>query len=140
MVAISSSMCALNLICARKNQQLLHQRFCQDHDAITMLNLAYSGRFITLNQIHGGRKKVSVFAKPSKSEEPVPSWAKPDSDEPPPWARNEGKQNESKEGVEVPFFVYLLASAITAIAAVNPFAQIYYVQIMHYTSMCSQIM
>jgi hypothetical protein len=58
-------------------------------------------------------------AKSSKSEETIPSWAKPDSDEPPPWAKGEGKENSSKQNFEVPFFVYLLASAITAIAAVS---------------------
>lgn len=58
-------------------------------------------------------------AKPSKSDERIPTWAKPDSDEPPPWAQNEGKKDDSQEGFEIPFFVYLLASAITAIAAVS---------------------
>uniref|UniRef100_A0A6N2MPN1 Uncharacterized protein n=1 Tax=Salix viminalis TaxID=40686 RepID=A0A6N2MPN1_SALVM len=56
-------------------------------------------------------------AKSSKSEETVPSWAKPDSDEPPPWAKGEGKENSPKQNFEVPFSVYLPASAITAIAA-----------------------
>ncbi|KAJ6417443.1 hypothetical protein OIU84_003208 [Salix udensis] len=51
-------------------------------------------------------------AKSSKSEETSPSWAKPDSDEPPPWAKGEGKEN-----FEVPFFVYLLASAIAAVSS-----------------------
>lgn len=58
-------------------------------------------------------------AESSKSEESLPSWAKPDTDEPPPWARGEGKENLTQQGFEVPFFVYLLASAITAIAAVS---------------------
>ncbi|EOA25643.1 hypothetical protein CARUB_v10018991mg [Capsella rubella] len=53
-----------------------------------------------------------------KSKESEPSWANPDSDEPPPWARNEGSSSTSQESFEVPFYVYLLASAITAIAAV----------------------
>ncbi|MED6182085.1 hypothetical protein PIB30_025321 [Stylosanthes scabra] len=55
-------------------------------------------------------------ADSNKSEEDTPSWAKPNSDEPPPWARDEAS---STEGFEVPFFVYLLASAITAIAAIG---------------------
>lgn len=59
-------------------------------------------------------------AESSKSEETLPSWAKPESDEPPPWARDEGKKDTSESGFEVPFFVYLLASAVTAIAAVTP--------------------
>ncbi|GLU14698.1 hypothetical protein SLE2022_312520 [Rubroshorea leprosula] len=58
-------------------------------------------------------------AKSSKSEETVPSWAKPDSDEPPPWARDERKDNAAGESFEIPFFVYLLASAVTAIAAIG---------------------
>ncbi|KAF9673044.1 hypothetical protein SADUNF_Sadunf11G0108000 [Salix dunnii] len=58
-------------------------------------------------------------AKSSESEETIPSWAKPDSDEPPPWAKGEGKENSPKQNFEVPFFVYLLASAITAIAAIG---------------------
>ncbi|KAL0430820.1 UNVERIFIED_CONTAM: hypothetical protein Sradi_0708000 [Sesamum radiatum] len=48
----------------------------------------------------------------------VPSWARPGSDELPPWARQDA-QKDSSSGFEVPFFVYLLASAITAIAAIG---------------------
>lgn len=60
-------------------------------------------------------------ADSSKSEETIPSWAKPDSDEPPPWARDEANNNNSvsQQGFAIPFYVYLLASAITAIAAVS---------------------
>ncbi|QCD97684.1 uncharacterized protein LOC114164465 [Vigna unguiculata] len=58
-------------------------------------------------------------AESSKSEEKIPSWAKPDSDEPPPWARDEAKNNTSEQGFEIPFYAYLLASAITAIAAIG---------------------
>lgn len=63
---------------------------------------------------------------PSKSKEEddgngedpsVPSWARPGSDELPPWARQEAQKETS--GFEVPFFVYLLASAVTAIAAIG---------------------
>lgn len=57
-------------------------------------------------------------AEPSKSEETVPSWAKPGSDESPPWAREGGEKPTSEAGFEAPFFVYLLASAFSAIAAV----------------------
>lgn len=57
-----------------------------------------------------------------KSKESEPSWANPDSDEPPPWARNEGGSSTSQDSFEVPFYVYLLASAITAIAAVCIFS------------------
>lgn len=120
MVAIISSPCSLNLICGRKNHQLLHQRFSQNA-AFTMLNLPSSGIDIMINHIITRRKKAPLFAKSSESEESVPSWAKPDSDDPPPWARDEGKQNDLKTDFDVPFYVYLLASAITAIAAVSPF-------------------
>ncbi|KAJ4965296.1 hypothetical protein NE237_017145 [Protea cynaroides] len=58
-------------------------------------------------------------AKSSKSEETIPSWAKPDSDEQPPWAKDEGKQNLSGQTFEIPFYAYLLASAVVAIAAVG---------------------
>ncbi|KAK4281220.1 hypothetical protein QN277_012742 [Acacia crassicarpa] len=59
-------------------------------------------------------------ADSSKSEETIPSWAKPDSDEPPPWTRNEANNNTaSQQGFAIPFYVYLLASAITAIAAIG---------------------
>ncbi|KAK7336800.1 hypothetical protein VNO77_17348 [Canavalia gladiata] len=61
-------------------------------------------------------------ADSGKSEEKIPSWAKPDSDEPPPWARDEANQSNassSQQGFEIPFYAYLLASAITAIAAIG---------------------
>lgn len=89
-----------------------------------------------LNQLAGKRRETisrrfSVFAvtegsaKSSKSEETIPSWAKPDLDEPPPWARDEGKGYTSQQSFEVPFFVYLLASAVTAIAAVSFLLQLF---------------
>lgn len=60
-------------------------------------------------------------AESSKSDENIPSWAKPDSDEPPPWARDEAqsKTASTQQGFDIPFYAYLLASAITAIAAVT---------------------
>eukprot|EP01018_Ginkgo_biloba_P039872 Gb_06467 [translate_table: standard] len=63
-------------------------------------------------------------AKSTPSDEKIPSWAKPDSDESPPWARNEGKgqtNDAAEQAFQIPFYVYLLASAIVAIAAVNVF-------------------
>lgn len=56
-----------------------------------------------------------------EADEQVPSWARPGSDEPPPWAREGGGGGGQQEpgAVELPFFAYLLASAITAIAAVR---------------------
>lgn len=61
-------------------------------------------------------------AESSKSsDEKIPSWAKPDSDEPPPWARDESNNNNNNNssGFDIPFYVYLLSSAITAIAAIG---------------------
>ncbi|ERN11521.1 hypothetical protein AMTR_s00022p00127970 [Amborella trichopoda] len=58
-------------------------------------------------------------AKPSQTDETIPSWARPDSDEPPPWARDDGKADGSQSPFEIPFYAYLLASAITAIAAIG---------------------
>ncbi|KAK9074836.1 hypothetical protein SSX86_003157 [Deinandra increscens subsp. villosa] len=70
----------------------------------------------TTNKTH---TKLTVFAVKGDEEQSTPSWAKPGSDEPPPWARNETQQSSSSSGFELPFFVYLLASAITAIAAIG---------------------
>jgi hypothetical protein len=50
--------------------------------------------------------------------EKIPEWAKPGSEELPPWARNEvAKPKEQAE--DLPFFVYLIASSLVAIAAVG---------------------
>ncbi|XP_076933569.1 uncharacterized protein LOC143599513 [Bidens hawaiensis] len=65
-------------------------------------------------------RHLTVFAVKEEDEQlqSTPSWAKPGSEEPPPWARNETQQSSSST-LELPFFVYLLASAITAIAAIG---------------------
>ncbi|KZV58818.1 polyadenylate-binding protein 6-like [Dorcoceras hygrometricum] len=47
----------------------------------------------------------------------VPSWAKPGTDEAPPWAL--GETQKESTGFELPFYVYLLSSAVAAIAAVG---------------------
>ncbi|CAH9128709.1 unnamed protein product [Cuscuta epithymum] len=87
--------------------------------------------FLHLTTVHRHPNKRSssrdqrghkAFAKnSSKNEEEedpsIPSWAKPGSQDPPPWARDE-PQKESLS-FEIPFYVYLLASSITAIAAVG---------------------
>ncbi|KAF9591960.1 hypothetical protein IFM89_010407 [Coptis chinensis] len=77
-------------------------------------------------RVHKSRapRKFTIFAvtegsaRSSKSEEKIPSWALPDSDELPPWAQVEG-QESLQQTYEIPFYVQLLASAITAIAAVR---------------------
>ncbi|KAJ4829950.1 hypothetical protein Tsubulata_008383 [Turnera subulata] len=73
------------------------------------------GRLIVVGATEGSSKS-------SKAEESMPSWARPDTDEPPPWARDEqpkGGLSSSDPTLEIPFFAYLLASAITAIAAIG---------------------
>ncbi|XP_073291121.1 uncharacterized protein [Primulina huaijiensis] len=47
----------------------------------------------------------------------VPSWSRPGSDEAPPWAREETQKDST--GFELPFYVYLLSSALAAIAAIG---------------------
>ncbi|KAG0593309.1 hypothetical protein M758_1G313600 [Ceratodon purpureus] len=56
----------------------------------------------------------------SKTEEgePTPSWAKPGTEELPPWARNEAVAPVSDSG-DLPFPVYLIGSCLVAIAAVG---------------------
>lgn len=58
-------------------------------------------------------------AKSSPAEDKIPSWARPDSDEPPPWARDEANGSSLQPAFVIPFYVYLLASVITAIAAIG---------------------
>ncbi|KAI3871333.1 hypothetical protein MKW92_033036 [Papaver armeniacum] len=74
------------------------------------------------------QRKFTVLAvtkgsssKSSESEEKIPSWAKLDSEEPPPWAQRDGSgsSNGTSETIEIPFYGYLLASTITAIAAIG---------------------
>lgn len=57
--------------------------------------------------------------KPNTEEEPTPSWAKAGSEELPPWARNEAAAPSKVESADLPFFVYLVASCLVAIAAVR---------------------
>lgn len=63
----------------------------------------------------------SAKSSGEKADEKVPSWARPGSDEAPPWARGEGGASPQDGGgeVQVPFYAYLLASAVTAIAAIG---------------------
>lgn len=69
------------------------------------------------NKNSGMSKEVEEDEEEGEGDPSVPSWAKPGSDEPPPWARNEAQKESSS--FEVPFYVYLLASVITAIAAIG---------------------
>jgi hypothetical protein len=86
------------------NQSIVRSRGCYN-------DYQKQKKFLCVLQLKGLQSLVNL--------KKLPTWAKPDSDEPPPWAKGEGKENSSKQNFEVPFFVYLLASAITAIAAVS---------------------
>ncbi|XP_050944456.1 uncharacterized protein LOC103484254 [Cucumis melo] len=83
------------------------------------------GHLRSIGRRNNGHRKLTVFAvtegsaKSSESEETIPSWAKLDSEEPPPWAKEERKETGTQQGFQVPFYVYLLASSITAIAAIG---------------------
>ncbi|KAM0947926.1 hypothetical protein DsansV1_C07g0072851 [Dioscorea sansibarensis] len=89
----------LNLVGIWKSSQCRHKKhgFCH--------------RFIVFATTEGS-------AKSRQSDEKIPSWARPDSDEPPPWARDKSN-GSSKPTFEIPYYAYLLASAITAIAAIG---------------------
>ncbi|KAL3838803.1 hypothetical protein ACJIZ3_023394 [Penstemon smallii] len=89
-------------------------------------NSSFSSGFLLKSaKIYSQKQKIIKLRVMAVKEEeegsdentPVPSWAKPDSDELPPWARQEAQKDSSNS--EIPFFVYLLASAITAIAAIG---------------------
>eukprot|EP00897_Mesotaenium_endlicherianum_P005187 jgi/Mesen1/4697/ME000241S03732 len=56
---------------------------------------------------------------PKTQQDKEPAWAKPNSDELPPWARGESAGAASAGPVDLPFYVYLLSSAIISIAAVG---------------------
>ena len=69
------------------------------------------------------RRPLHVCASSDGSkgtEKKAPGWAEPGSDELPPGARNE-KVTASDVPSEIPFPVYLVASALIAIAAVSCF-------------------
>lgn len=122
MSATILSSCNTNLICTSKNYTVSHPS--------PFLGSRY---WISESQKQGlcNKKRLShrfsVYAatkgpaKSSDSEDTIPSWAKPASEEPPPWARDESTNAKSQQSFEIPFFVYLLASAVTAIAAVSLF-------------------
>ncbi|XP_009766193.1 uncharacterized protein LOC107822718 [Nicotiana tabacum] len=79
--------------------------------------LSSSGYFKRNRNSVASRKLGIVAATEEEKDPSVPTWAKPDSDEPPPWAKNESQKDSST--FQVPFIVYLLASAVTAIAAIG---------------------
>lgn len=121
MAAAALSLCHSNLISgSRKHDTLFPKSFLgvghkilnQSVTAKTTRNI--SRRFTVFAVTEGSKKSKN------KSEETLPTWARPDSDEPPPWAQGEGNGiGFQQQSFEVPFFVYLLASAVTAIAAIG---------------------
>lgn len=56
--------------------------------------------------------------KTEDKQEPTPSWAKPGTEELPPWARNEAGAAPVDGTGDLPFPVYLIGSCLVAIAAV----------------------
>ncbi|KAI3757733.1 hypothetical protein L6452_05276 [Arctium lappa] len=53
-------------------------------------------------------RRFTVFAvKGEEDEQSTPPWAKPYSEEPPPWARNETQQLSSSSNSDLPFFCLL---------------------------------
>ncbi|CAN0840531.1 hypothetical protein LINGRAHAP2_LOCUS2847 [Linum grandiflorum] len=63
--------------------------------------------------------RSSSGKKPDEPSSPIPSWADPNSEEQPPWARGETSKQTDGGEFQIPFYAYLLASAITAIAAIG---------------------
>lgn len=78
---------------------------------------AGAARLRRVNAQRDGASGSSRTENKPNSEE-TPSWAKPGSEELPPWAKNEAAQPVSQSG-DLPFFVYLIASCLVAIAAVR---------------------
>jgi len=106
--AVSTSLCS-------GSDQLVPRPRSLDH---------HLGRSLLWGRIAGQcrRRRPTVLAAarkpPGEAEEKVPAWAKPGADEPPPWERKGGAV-QGQEAGQVPFYAYLLASAVTAIAAIG---------------------
>lgn len=94
-----------------------------DHTRANINQSPYSSQNKRLSHRFSVSAVSKGSAESSKSDEKIPSWARPESEEPPPWAHAKEKKDDSQQGFEVPFYVYLLASAVTAIAAVSSFFQ-----------------
>ncbi|XP_021888044.1 uncharacterized protein LOC110807271 [Carica papaya] len=107
---------------SRKGNQTLPNLFLHVRQRIVYRSAAKRNQ---IDRVKQKKNRFSVLAatedsaKSRESEEAIPSWARPDSEEPPPWARDEAKASTSEQGFEFPFYVYLLASSVTAIAAVG---------------------
>ncbi|XXG56013.1 hypothetical protein AAC387_Pa03g3546 [Persea americana] len=120
------SLCTLHLINASRNSdpKSLGLRRADQYKASNPFRISKGSQLHQSKQVGKLFRRFRVFAvtegsaKSSKSDEKIPSWARPESDEPPPWARDEAK-DVSGQTFEIPFYGYLLASAITAIAAIG---------------------
>ncbi|KAM4118675.1 hypothetical protein ACB094_02G220200 [Castanea mollissima] len=118
---------AASLLCSNRIILVLHNNSLTPTPRVE--NPLYPRSFLYQAKRNPRRGKFCVVAltesskgskKTEEEESKIPSWARPDSDEPPPWAQNESaSQQQQQQGFEIPFYLYLLASAITAIAAIG---------------------
>ncbi|KAM4129129.1 hypothetical protein ACJW30_02G220700 [Castanea mollissima] len=116
---------AASLLCSNRIILVLHNNSLTPTPRVE--NPLYPRSFLSQAKRNPRRGKFCVVAltesskgskKTEEEESKIPSWARPDSDEPPPWAQNESA-SQQQQGFEIPFYLYLLASAITAIAAIG---------------------
>ncbi|XP_062232586.1 uncharacterized protein LOC133929844 [Phragmites australis] len=104
-VAVSTSLCSSKHPCGLRPRTQAHR-------------LAHS-----LLGWPSSRRRLTVLAAagkpPGEEEDQAPAWARPGADDPPPWAREGGGDVQEPGAGQVPFYAYLLASAVTAIAAIG---------------------
>ncbi|OVA00711.1 hypothetical protein BVC80_9085g131 [Macleaya cordata] len=138
-VSISSACSTLNLVNASGEYNLAVLMYCRSRRGLQLktsdLQLSVLShkiqthhnkkksrlqRKFTVLSVTQGSSSSSNSTESDNNKEKIPTWAKPDSDEPPPWARSEANIKDTSQGTfEVPFYAYLLASTITAIAAIG---------------------
>ncbi|KAF5952952.1 hypothetical protein HYC85_010896 [Camellia sinensis] len=68
-------------------------------------------------------RRLTVFAvtegsSKEKEEESIPSWGRPDSNEPPSWARDKASQNASQQSFQISFFSVFYAPLLGFFAVV----------------------
>lgn len=119
-MTMATSLSTLNLLPSLEKHTSRYLGFRSSNPSVTQLRSRYrcdqqavisSSRLVVRAASEGS-------AKSSQSDEKIPPWARPDSDEPPPWAQDSGN-GSSQSTFELPFYAYLLASALTAIAAIG---------------------
>uniref|UniRef100_A0A0D3G5L5 Uncharacterized protein n=1 Tax=Oryza barthii TaxID=65489 RepID=A0A0D3G5L5_9ORYZ len=70
-------------------------------------------------RLHYGATEGSLKSS-NEADKQVPSWVHPGSDEPLPWAHKGGNGGQQKPvAIQLPFYAYLLTSAITFIVVVR---------------------